>query len=121
MENLKRDTIEISNSWQPTKYRYITSGSNWAWGRNQVENKVFGVLFTTTLVSFFIGTAVGGWVGVKIVDLFSSYNLGYWSIMLTILLACVAGMALAIGFVQVVYRILWPLIEAARNVIDSRK
>lgn len=121
MNDVKRTVIDGTDMWQSTKFRYIIGGTNWAWGRNQVENRVWAVLFSTTLISFVVGAGAGTWLGLKIWNWLSSYDMGYWPIVWTVLLALAAGVALTIIIVPITYRVLLPVIEAARNLADSSK
>ena len=92
-------------------YRYTTKGSNWAWGRNKTEQKVWVALVIVALVFFVLGASGGTYLGLKLWEAFSQYDMGNWPIVWTILLALIVGIGLMAVAVFIAYRIAWPVVE----------
>ena len=105
-----------------TKYRYITSGPNWAWGRNKIEQQVWLWLWSVCIISFSTGAVVGVILGLKLWNALKSYEMSlWWPTIWTAILALGIGTALMTGSVTLAYRIMWPIIVAKQNMMDEQK
>ena len=122
MTESKRNIVESANTWQITKYRYITSGKNWSWGRSTRENWLWSSLIVTTCVAFTVGAAAGAWVGLKIWALVASSNMAWWlPVLWTVILALALGMLLTIGVVRLMYYFLQTIGPMLQNLDDTTK
>lgn len=86
-----------------THYKYVTKGSNWAWGRNTAEQTAWTWIRIAAIVGAIIGIALGAYLGLFLTSAFALT--GAWIIVMPVMLSLLVGVCVTIGFVVLVYKI----------------
>ena len=86
-----------------THYKYVTKGSNWAWGRNTAEQTAWSWIRLAAVIGAIFGIALGAFLGVLLTSALTLT--GAWLIVVPVILALLLGIGITVGIVILVYKI----------------